>query len=48
MYALGAELGHGAMGVEAVYEFFSCGLIGHAGEPTGAKRMAKKASPRKG
>jgi AcrR family transcriptional regulator len=46
MYALGASIGQGSgLNVDAVFEFFSCGLIGHQpSSPAPAKRTAKKAA----
>jgi AcrR family transcriptional regulator len=48
MYALGAELGHGDINVDAVYEFFACGLIGHQDStPAPVKKRAPAAKPAK-
>jgi AcrR family transcriptional regulator len=46
MYALGASMGDGSgLSVDAVFEFFACGLIGHTpSRPAPAKRTAKKAT----
>ncbi len=50
MYALGAELGHGGINVDVIYEFFAAGLIG-TGSPEKpkppTKRAATKAAPRR-
>jgi AcrR family transcriptional regulator len=49
MYALGASMGHGSgLNVDAVFEFFSCGLIGHkASRPAPAvKRTTAKTTAR--
>jgi AcrR family transcriptional regulator len=49
MYALGASIGEGTgLSVDAVYEFFACGLMGHqARVPAPAsKRAVKKVSPK--
>jgi AcrR family transcriptional regulator len=50
MYALGAEIGHGEINVDAVFEFFACGLIGHKDQAAApaTKRAGAKAATKRG